>query len=324
MGAVLFPRQLFSATDSWSDAIQQVCGDYTTTCDGDEPFFGEIELRAIDGLGVAYIASNAQAITRSRAQASVSNDEALFLIGCVSGSVQMRQQREDFRLDAGDLALIDPGMSSDFLLAGPCRFLSIGVSRRMLATRLGASMPRSAARIGGTGVGMVLMSLLTSTYAQAIQLSEADARAAEESLLMMLERALLPEKEPAFMADRSNIELYGLQQLILTLLADPQLCSEGIAQHYRTSVRRLHRLFESADLSLSAWIRRARLERCRRDLANPRLAEQSITSIAYKWGFSEASHFSRAFRAQFSMTPKEYRKSSLEATRSPGEHASDP
>ena len=317
MGTILLPRQQFTAITSgysWEDSLREVCGDYTTVWDDRVPLFGETELRAIDGLAIASIASNAHTITRSRAQASVSDDEELFLIGCVTGSVRMVQQRREFLVNTGDLALIDSGLPSDFVLAGPCRFLSLGIPRRMLATRIGARSGEWPVRIAGQGIGNVLMSLLIATYEQAAKLGEADARAAEEGLLLMLERALCPQVDPSYMTDRADTELYSVQQLILTMLADPELSPDLIAQRYRTSTRRLHRLFESAGLSLGAWIRRARLERCRRDLANPKLVDQCITAIAFKWGFNEASHFSRAFRAQFGLPPKEFRRQYLPPT----------
>ena len=314
MGAILLARQQFTAISNdagWDESLRRICGDYTTVWDETTPFFGETELRAVDGLAIAHVASNAHSITRSRAQASISDDEELFLIGCVSGSARMVQQREEFLVKAGDLALIDSGLPSEFTLAGPCSFMSLGIPRRMLASRVGARTVGSPVRIAGQGIGYVLMSLLISTYDQAAQLGEADARAAEESLLVLLQRALCPQVDPSYMTDRSDTELYSVQQLILTMLAEPDLSPDLIARRYRTSTRRLHRLFESAGLSLGAWVRRARLERCRRDLANPRLADHRVTSIAFKWGFNEASHFSRAFRDEFGLPPREFRRQAL-------------
>jgi Helix-turn-helix domain len=42
---------------------------------------------------------------------------------------------------------------------------------------------------------------------------------------------------------------------------------------------------------------------CRRDLADATLRRDSITSIAFRWGFSESSSFSRAFRNAFGLRP---------------------
>ena len=50
---------------------------------------------------------------------------------------------------------------------------------------------------------------------------------------------------------------------------------------------------------MSEWIRRARLERCRRDLADPALARETILAVATRWGMPDAAHFSRMFRATY-------------------------
>jgi AraC-like DNA-binding protein len=58
---------------------------------------------------------------------------------------------------------------------------------------------------------------------------------------------------------------------------------------------------------VSEWIRRARLERCRRDLADPALAGETILALATRWGMPDGAHFSRLFRAAHGMSPREFR-----------------
>ena len=51
------------------------------------------------------------------------------------------------------------------------------------------------------------------------------------------------------------------------------------------SVRSLHQLFHDEGLTVAGWIRQRRLERCRRDLADPGLAARPIAAIAAQLGF---------------------------------------
>jgi AraC family transcriptional activator of tynA and feaB len=51
---------------------------------------------------------------------------------------------------------------------------------------------------------------------------------------------------------------------------------------------------------------RASLKRSADDLTNPFLKSESITSIAYKWGFTDSAHFSRSFKQQFELSPKDF------------------
>ena len=62
---------------------------------------------------------------------------------------------------------------------------------------------------------------------------------------------------------------------------------------------------------MSGWIRAQRLEHCRRDLVNPALAEEPVTSIAAHWGLIDAAHFSRLFKSAYGSAPRDYRARAL-------------
>jgi hypothetical protein len=51
-----------------------------------------------------------------------------------------------------------------------------------------------------------------------------------------------------------------------------------------------------------------RLERCRLDLRSPLHVQKSISDILFQWGFNDSASFSRAFREQYGVSPREYRK----------------
>ncbi|MFO1154219.1 MAG: helix-turn-helix domain-containing protein [Rhodospirillales bacterium] len=98
-----------------------------------------------------------------------------------------------------------------------------------------------------------------------------------------------------------------LQESVENRLSDPRLCPAGIAAEHGISTRQLHRLFKESGTPFGAFVRRRRLERCRDDLADPRLRPLPMTEIAYRWGFSDSSHFSRCFRATFGCTARDFR-----------------
>ena len=59
------------------------------------------------------------------------------------------------------------------------------------------------------------------------------------------------------------------------------------------------------------WVWTERLKKIAKELGNPALSHLSVSSIAFDWGFSDAAHFSRAFKAAFGMTPRNFREHSL-------------
>ena len=90
-------------------------------------------------------------------------------------------------------------------------------------------------------------------------------------------------------------------------LSNPDLTPGNVARAHGISRRHLDKLFETEPHTVSQFIWERRLLHSRRALAEPQLAHLSITEVAYNWGFSSSSHFSRAFKARFGMTPRQAR-----------------
>ncbi|MFG1952873.1 helix-turn-helix domain-containing protein [Micromonospora sp. NPDC048830] len=90
-------------------------------------------------------------------------------------------------------------------------------------------------------------------------------------------------------------------------LGDPDLSPQAVADAHHVALRTLHRLFADEEETVAGTIRR-RLERCRRDLTDPLLADRPVQAIAARWGFRDKAHFSRAFRAAYGTSPRAYRE----------------
>jgi AraC-like DNA-binding protein len=90
-------------------------------------------------------------------------------------------------------------------------------------------------------------------------------------------------------------------------LRDPSFGVAELAAALRLSPSTLHRVWGGEACSLSDWLWAQRLDATRRDLCDPALAARSISEIAFAWGFNDAAHFSRAFRARFGRSPRELR-----------------
>ena len=109
-------------------------------------------------------------------------------------------------------------------------------------------------------------------------------------------------------AGAREAHLHRVCQTIETLLADPGLSLGKVAREEGVSPRYLQKLFASAGQSFTHYIRLRRLERCRLDLTSPRCASLSISEISFRWGFNGSAHFSRAFRDQYGLSPREHRR----------------
>lgn len=102
-------------------------------------------------------------------------------------------------------------------------------------------------------------------------------------------------------------QMTRLKAYIEAKLRDAELDIATIAADNGINVRYLHKLFAGSGVTVSTWIRKRRLEMCRRDLNATALARRSVTEIALRWGFNDMSHFSKAFRREFGVGPRDYR-----------------
>ncbi|MHC1563599.1 AraC-like ligand-binding domain-containing protein [Actinomycetospora sp. C-140] len=95
----------------------------------------------------------------------------------------------------------------------------------------------------------------------------------------------------------------------LARLSDPDLTVESVARAHGVSVRYLHKVLAPTGSTLSAWIRRQRLERICRDLVDESLHGRAASAVAARWGMTDTGHLSRALKAEFGMTAADIRRS---------------
>ncbi|MEV7116960.1 helix-turn-helix domain-containing protein [Kitasatospora griseola] len=95
-------------------------------------------------------------------------------------------------------------------------------------------------------------------------------------------------------------------------LHDPELSPATVAAAHHISVGYLHRLFaqHTDGDTVAAWIRRLRLEKAHRDLADPALRHVPIGTIAARCGIPRPDDFSRAFRTAYGLAPRDHRRHS--------------
>jgi AraC-like DNA-binding protein len=126
---------------------------------------------------------------------------------------------------------------------------------------------------------------------------------AELAKLAVIEQLCVKRVETVRETVRARIEAFIQRNLV-----DPDLSIDRIAERLQCTKRYLHKVFSDEGQTLSQYIWAQRLERCRADLGRADLADKSITEIAFGWGFSNAAHFSRSFRARFGQPPRAYRR----------------
>ena len=125
--------------------------------------------------------------------------------------------------------------------------------------------------------------------------------------LELLGAAFRAQRRSSTIAPRDHL-FDRISGYIEARLKDANLSPKKIAEDNGISVRYLYTLFSGQGMTVSGWVRRRRLLRCRAELDGADTGA-SITEIAYRWGLNDSAHFSRLFKASFGMSPTQYRSS---------------
>jgi len=105
-----------------------------------------------------------------------------------------------------------------------------------------------------------------------------------------------------------ELQLEALLAFCRQNLSDPDLSPQQAADHVGILLGTLHSRFRQTGRTFGHWVLENRLEGCSVALRDPHQRHQNISEVAYRWGFNDLSYFSKAFRAQFDMTPGEWRQ----------------
>lgn len=247
------------------------------------------------------------------------SDPALFKI-----DVQTRG-RSVFQQDDRE-AVLAPGAFTLVDLSRPCHMAALGdPDQEIVAVQFPRSLlpvperdlaQLTAVRIGGrSGLGGLVSSLAVHLRDHLDDHAPADLGRLSAALTDLLAVGL------ARLVDRSSAVppeghrralLWRVRAFIEERLGDPDLSPAAVAAANHVSIRYLHKLFETEETTVAGWIRRRRLERCRRDLLDPALGARSVSAIGARWGLIDAQHFSRLFRATYGLPPAEYREAHRE------------
>lgn len=170
----------------------------------------------------------------------------------------------------------------------------------------------TATRISGeSGLGRVAVPLFEQLAMNFEILDGPHAGSLVRSALDMLVTVLSSELQQEAESSPSAALVRQAADYIDAHIDDPDLRPGAIARALYVSVRHLHSQFAAHNQSVAAVIRARRLELIRRDLADPLRATETIQTIGTRYGLPDASHVSRAFRAEYGQSPSHFRAKAL-------------
>lgn len=303
----------------WNPVGPDVLPVFTSERPGVLDFTGHLARAGKGRVPVAEIYSDPQIVRHSQDLVAQAGCQVHLLHLQVEGASIHRQDQREAALRPGDMAICDNSRPYEITFEQPSRMLVFGFPDDLLRRYIQYPQGIAAKRLSGAkGIGGLLSDFLSNVWrhCQADREFEISTGVTDAilGLLASAYRQLLGST-----IDHSSLGAAHRVRIIHYIeehLGDSTLTPTRIARTFRITTRYLHHLFSEQNETVARYILRRRLEECARALTSQSLRKRTITSIAFDYGFSSATHFGRAFRSRYDLTPREYRHRNLAGNRS--------
>jgi AraC-like DNA-binding protein len=303
--------------DAWSDVLSANDIPMQIECARRDTFHAEMRTKNLGGISFFDFHADAHRAMRTAALLTSEDTRVYRVTLQLEGTSSLTQDGQTSILQPGDFALYDSTreLERDFPEASRCFIVRFPHSMMQLPSHTLSSV--SATRFGANeGVGVVVSPFLAETANNLSELSGWTGVRVAHALIDLVSSALAEKLTDALITS-ANPRAHAFVRVcdyIVKNLSDPTLSPDVIAHANFISTRQVHKIFHAERMTVSQFIRDRRLEECRRQLGDPADAHLTVGQIAAQWGIYDGAHFSRIFRNAYGMSPREYRRSQLDAS----------
>ena len=302
--------------EAWRQVVCDTLGPLDFRADPDAPLSGEIGAGQVGAVRVGKVwTQTPHSVHRTAGLIRRDSPENYRVVLAVAGTHRLAQDGRVALLRAGEFAIYDFGRPYQLEYRSAVRLAVFTFPRALLPFGVDTVARLTAVPMAADhGTAAILPSLLGRVAADLESFPPASAARLSTVVLDVVTTVISErtQQDPALAPDsQRRALLVRIHAFIEQHLADQELTPAAIAAAHHISPRYLHRLFAADDTTVSGWIRRRRLERCRADLADPLLVTMPVSAIAARRGLPDPAHFSRLFRGAYGLPPADYRRLSL-------------
>jgi AraC-like DNA-binding protein len=293
----------------WQTNAGVLCGGFHLELHGGEAFNADINYANVADLVFCRLSSSVRHRVVHTAPFVRRDDRDLVkAMFQTEGSSFVEQDGHTALLKPGDWTIYETRKPSSVVFPGRGGMFFLVIPREKILARNFDLGNLVAHRFSGNrGLGKLIWSLLSATFDQIPEMPDRSGQDVADIVVQMLRLALLESADEHPWVDSKEAIRERVKRYISSHLRDPDLSIMKLAGTTRCTKRYLHMAFHSENVSISDYILKLRLKRCREDLLNPAFVHRSITDIAYSWGFNSSNHFSRCFKGEFGVSPRSLR-----------------
>jgi AraC-like DNA-binding protein len=224
-----------------------------------------------------------------------------------AGKEVVGQDARQATLEPGDIFIVDAAQPGTCHIPSRIHTVTLVVPKPLVSLRgpLPDKLPARSpiARLLGDYMGLLVRELAT--------LPAAAVSIAATATLELVQLITATDSPSLDSAPLRVALLPQVRRYVERALHDPELTPSRIADANAISVRTLHAMFADTGESVSDYVRRHRLARSREALISA--PETGVIDVSRRWGFKNASHFARAFKAEYGMAPQDFRRAQSDA-----------
>jgi AraC-like DNA-binding protein len=270
---------------------------------------------ALPGLGVVAFNSTPSRVARTREMMRDGNDNIrLVILKQAASSAPVTHLGRDLTVEAGSAVVLSNCDSNAITFTARSRMLAVNFSRatmrpllRDFDTVLAHTIPNQV------GALRLLASYIEALLADPVLPTDELRQLAIAHIYDLAALAMGATRDTAEIANKRGLRAARLREIKSDITANlwrDGLSVEEIAMRRRVSSRYVQMLFEEEGTTFTEFVLAARLDRAHRMLADPRLSDRSISTLAFDAGFGDLSYFNKTFRRRFGQTPSDVRAAS--------------
>ncbi|WP_027535865.1 helix-turn-helix domain-containing protein [Bradyrhizobium sp. WSM3983] len=275
-------------------------------------FAASVQSIRLGDAAINRVSFPAHVVRRSAADIAASDRSCFYLNLKLAGRCRIRQNDREISLSPGQVGIFDSDRQFALLHdRGPqLQVASFWVPAEALRERLPASFDVTAARVSDDPfIGHLIAETARTLSDGALRMTEDEGvrlfRALIELVAMSLSRRARARTAEA--ESLTHATMLALKRAIHRRLREPGLAVADIAEAVGISERYVHKLLARSGSGFTNYVIDRRLDGIARDLVDPAMADRAIGAIAFDWGFSDLSHFTRRFKQRFGCRPRDWR-----------------